>query len=125
MGEEFNYDHLLGRGYERMNKFRDSKMLRDVDIPKKFSEVIKKLSPEIIDVKVISYEMIQEDIQVNVELYFNDDKSVKGGVDYYNTKLTDYFIMSHSDHNFIKFNVLKVHYPSKLEMFKKLFNITN
>lgn len=105
-------------------------------IPEKFNIVVKKLYPEISELKIldistyiipiIDYGVVHQNYNVHIDIFINQNFDVVPNTKDYNDKLNTIFKYAFPDMDFVYFLVNKIHIPPQLtneEKFKKLFDI--
>jgi DNA mismatch repair ATPase MutS len=112
------------------NEFPDNK---EIDIPEKLKDVVKKMCPEIMDIVSVGYRetvMYSPDTfdqikkyLVGIDLYFDDKYGMKKSKNDYGKELTDYFKMTYGELDFVTFHVRSFIFPPEKTNEEKFFEV--
>ena len=105
-------------------------------IPDQFDIVVKKLYPEIKELKIldistytipiIDYGVVHQNYKVSIDVFINQNFDVVPNTDDYNQKLNTTFKYTFPDMDFVYFSVNKINIPPPItnkEKFRQLFDI--
>ena len=113
------------------NEFPDNK---EIDVPEKLKDVVKKMCPEIMDIVSIGYreqtmynpnnfEPITKYL-VGVDIYFDEHNGMKKSKNEYSKEIDDYFRMTYgSEMDFITFHVQSFIFPPEKNNKDKFFEL--
>lgn len=113
------------------NEFPDNK---EIDIPEKLKDVVKKMCPGIVDIVSIGYrettiynpnnfEPVTKYL-VGVDLYFDEHNGMKKSKNEYSKEIDDYFRMTFgSEMDFITFHVQSFIFPPEKSNKDKFFEL--
>jgi hypothetical protein len=113
------------------NEFSDNK---EIDIPEKLKDVVKKMCPEIKDIVSIGYreqtmynpynfEPVTKYL-VGIDVYFDEHNNMKKSKDEYGKEFNDYFKMTYgSEMEFITFHVQSFIFPPEKTNKGKFFEL--
>lgn len=113
------------------NEFPDNK---EIDIPEKLKDVVKKMCPEIVDIVSIGYrEQSMYDPMtfnpvykylVGVDVYFDNHNGMKKSKNEYSKEIDDYFRMTYgSEMEFVSFHVQSFIFPPEKTNKDKFFEL--
>ena len=113
------------------NEFPDNK---EIDIPEKLKDVVKKMCPEIVDIVSIGYReqtvYNPENFNpitkylVGVDIYFDEHNGMKKSKNEYGKEIDDYFRMTFgSEMEFITFHVQSFIFPPEKTNKDKFFEL--
>ena len=113
------------------NEFPDNK---EIDVPEKLKDVVKKMCPEIVDIVSIGYreqtmynpnnfEPVTKYL-VGVDIYFDEHNGMKKSKNEYSKEIDDYFRMTYgSEMDFITFHVQSFIFPPEKNNKDKFFEL--
>jgi hypothetical protein len=113
------------------NEFSNNK---EIDIPEKLKDVVKKMCPEIVDIVSIGYreqtvydpnnfEPVTKYL-VGVDIYFDEHNGMKKSKNEYSKEIDDYFKMTYgSEMEFITFHVQSFIFPPEKNNKDKFFEL--
>jgi hypothetical protein len=113
------------------NEFSDNK---EIDIPEKLKDVVKKMCPEIMDIVSAGYreqtvydpnnfEPVTKYL-VGVDIYFDENNGMKKSKNEYSKEIDDYFRMTYgSEMDFITFHVQSFIFPPEKTNKDKFFEL--
>ncbi len=113
------------------NEFPNNK---EIDIPEKLKDVVKKMCPEIVDIVSIGYrEQSMYDPMtfnpvykylVGVDIYFDNHNGMKKSKNEYSKEIDDYFRMTYgSEMEFVSFHVQSFIFPPEKTNKDKFFEL--
>jgi hypothetical protein len=113
------------------NEFSNNK---EIDIPEKLKDVVKKMCPEIVDIVSAGYreQMVYNPMDfspiykflVGIDVYFDDHNGMKKSKDGYGKEFNDYFKMTYgSEMEFITFHVQSFIFPPEKTNKDKFFEL--
>jgi hypothetical protein len=113
------------------NEFPDNK---EIDVPEKLKDVVKKMCPEIVDIVSIGYreqtmynpnnfEPVTKYL-VGVDIYFDEHNGMKKSKSEYSKEIDDYFRMTYgSEMEFVSFHVQSFIFPPEKNNKDKFFEL--
>ena len=113
------------------NEFPDNK---EIDVPEKLKDVVKKMCPEIVDIVSVGYrettmynpnnfEPVTKYL-VGVDIYFDEHNGMKKSKNEYSKEIDDYFRMTYGgEMEFITFHVQSFIFPPEKSNREKFFEL--
>ena len=114
--------------------FNDFSNNKEIDVPEKLKDVVKKMCPEIVDIVSAGYreQTVYDPTTFNpiykylvgVDVYFDDHNGMKKSKDEYGKEFNDYLKMTYgSEMEFISFHVQSFIFPPEKNNKDKFFEL--